>query len=220
MQLLSVATARSVWLFDMNDINPKGKSFIPELFTWLKDKFKFQTFPSSPTDLDKQTNGLMFKQGEFNAGTGNINVNLGIYSDGLTAETWASTTDSDFFLQLLLQSASKDFDLAYRPEMIRTKRYISEVIVRLTPPMTNLNPKLEAYCDKLSGMFKRANLGEFETTGIVFGCDTSHASYKPPGFAIERKADAPFSENRFYSKSPFNTEDHLKALAEFEKLIA
>jgi hypothetical protein len=41
-----------------------------------------------------------------------------------------------------------------------------------------------------------------------------------PGRLIERKQGAPFTANRFWSKSPFTTKEHLFALEEFEKLLA
>lgn len=220
MQVLSVATARSVWLFDMNDLNPKGKSFIPDLITWLKERYKFQAVPSSPNDLDKDTKGLMFKAGEFQGDVERVNVNFGIYTDGLTADTWSSTHDSDLFLEDILRSVAREFGLSYWPEMIRSKRYVSELVVRLDPPLMKLNPQLGKLCAHLTEAFKRANLGQFEFTGVSFGTDNSQSSYKPPAFIIERKTDAPFSERRYYSKSPLTTDEHRTAIKEFESLLA
>jgi len=220
VQVLSVATARSVWLFDMNDLNPKGKSFLPDLMSWLKEKYKFQTVPKSLDDVDQQTKGLMFKAGEFHADAETVNVNLGIYTDGLTADTWSSTKDSDLFLDELLRIGAKEFGLSYWPEMIRSKRYISELIVRFDPPLRNLNPQLEKFCAHLTDTFKRANLGHFEMIGVSFGVDTSGAAYKSPAFVLERKLDAPFAERRYYSKSPLTTEEHRVAIKEFESLLS
>jgi hypothetical protein len=56
-------------------------------------------------------------------------------------------------------------------------------------------------------------------TGMIFAQDASGSSYKPPAFSIERKAGAPFNENRFWSKSPFTTADHTNALEELERIF-
>jgi hypothetical protein len=57
-------------------------------------------------------------------------------------------------------------------------------------------------------------------TGMMFGQDVLATAYKPPGLVIERKVGAPFAANRFWSKSPFTTKEHLLALEEFDKLLA
>ena len=36
MELLNVQKARSVWLFDSNDLNPRGRSIGTDLFEWIK----------------------------------------------------------------------------------------------------------------------------------------------------------------------------------------
>jgi hypothetical protein len=71
----------------------------------------------------------------------------------------------------------------------------------------------------INELFMRRHLPPFEMTGIIFSPDTSATSYKPPGLLIERKAGVPFTENRFWSRSPFTTADHLSALGEFENLL-
>lgn len=219
MKMISVAMARSVWLLDMNDLNPQGRSFLPGLINWLKERYSFPTVPSSPTDLDKQTNGLMFKAGEFQVEQGKVSVNLGIFTDGVTAETWSSTKDGDLFLDDALRAASNDFGLAYSPEIVRAKRYVSELIVRLDVPLRNINPKVDQLAQKLTKMFERANLPEFEFGGLAFHLDNSSSSYKPPGFVIERKLDAPFNEERYYSRSPFTTEEHKAAITDVERIL-
>src|SRR5437763_748404 len=42
MQLLNVIKARSVWLFEIAEPNPRGKDRHPDLFEWLKEPFDFE----------------------------------------------------------------------------------------------------------------------------------------------------------------------------------
>ena len=220
MKKITVGLARSIWLFDTNELNPTGKSIFPDLMVWLGEKYSFQTFPKSIADLDQEKKGYLFKTGEFqSAADGAITVNFSFFGDGVVAETWSSTENGDDFLDDVLRSAAGKFGLAYRPEMIRTKTYISELTIELDYALSDINPKILRFCEALNGIFAKHHLRPFEMTGMVFGPDTSASSYKPPSLQIERKAATPFTENRFWSKSPFTTADHLRALEEFEKLL-
>jgi len=219
MQLISVGLARSIWLFDVNDLNPTGKSFLPDLLPWLGEKYSFQKFPKSVAEMDKEKKGFIFETGEFQSDNGPIQVNFSFYSDGLVAETWSSTEGGDAFLGELLRSAANKYSLTYKPEMIRTRGYVSEVVVQLDHHLNKMNPKVAGFCDTISKFVAKRNLPPFEMTGMSFAPDTSGRSYKPPGLSIERRANTAFTENRFWSKSPFTTSDHLRALEEFEKLL-
>jgi hypothetical protein len=220
MRKISVGLARSIWLFDTNDLNPTGKSLFPEIMLWLGEKYKFQTFPKSIAEVDKEKQGYIFKVGEFQSDEGSISVNFSYFADGLVAETWSSTENGDAFLEDLLRSVTQKYGLTFRPDMIRTKQYISELVVQFDQSLGNLNPKIAAFCDTLSNIFARNNLPPFEVTGLIFAPDITTSSYKPPGLSIERKHGSPFSSNRFWTKSAFTTKEHLFALEEFEKMLA
>jgi len=217
MQLLSVGLARSIWLFDTNELNPSGKNMFPDALTWLGEKYAFQTFPKTLADLDSEKKGFLFKTGEFQAGADSITANLSIFNDGLVAETWNSTEKGDLFLEDTLRSVVSRYGLVF-PEHIR-KSYISEVTVRLNHSLRDLDPRVAAFCKTLDRIFERHALPSYEMSGIGFSFDVSRSSYKPPGFAIERKLGVDFRLNSFWSKSPFTTKDHLFALEEFEKLL-
>src|SRR5258708_2819668 len=116
MQLLNVNTARSAWLFDTAELNPRGKALFPDLFEWLKDAYDFQKIPSSMTDVD-DTKAFVFSTGQYQAKEEIfVNVELKIYNDGLVANTQSSTRDTDRFLEDVLISASAEFSLNFRPE--------------------------------------------------------------------------------------------------------
>jgi len=220
MQTISVGLARSIWLFDVNDLNPTGKSFFPEILLWLGEKYSFQTSPKSLAERDEEKKGYIFKTGVFHSAEGPITVNFSLFGDGVVAETWSSTENGDAFLGDLLLSAATKFGLAYRPEMIRIKTYVSELVVQLDHPLGDINPKITRFCNTLNEIFVRHHLGPFEMTGMKFAPDVLPSSYKPPGLSIERKQGAPFSASRFWSQSPFTTKEHLFALEEFERLLA
>jgi hypothetical protein len=220
MELISVALARSIWLFDLNDLNPQGKSIFPDAFSWLGEKYAFDSFPKSIGDKDPEKNGFLFKNGKFQSDENSILVNFSIYTDGLVAETWSSTESGDLLIEEILRSIATRYGLVLRPDMVRKKQYVNELIIRLEHSPKDLNEKISRFSELLSRLFTRHSLPPFEFSGMVFAPDTSATSYKPPGFMVERKQGVPFADNRYWSKAPFPTKDHLFALEELEKLLA
>jgi len=67
MELVSVATAKVAWLFDIAELNPRGKSIFPEILEWLEEEYHFEKAPKSATDLD-ETKAFAFSRGKFQAG--------------------------------------------------------------------------------------------------------------------------------------------------------
>jgi hypothetical protein len=212
MQLLNVLRAQSVWLFETSDINPRGKTFMPDMLEWLKERYEFQTAPASVKDLD-DSKALAFKQGSFPLGNDRLIVELALYSDGVIANSYSSTTATDMFLKDVFSQSAIKFDLEDADSLIRVRSYLSELTFRMSPVFSKLSPRLSAIASKLSEMNGRG----FEPGGISFWTDTSSTTIKPAAFTIERKLHAPFAENRFYSKAPLHTDQHLELLKEFEQ---
>jgi hypothetical protein len=217
--VLNVVAARSTWLFDLADLNPKGKSIFPDIIDWLKDTYHFNKAPKSAADID-ENKGLPFKEGEFQAREEVfVAVELTLFNDGLVANSSSSTDDTDKFLEHVIASAVTEFSLTFDPSMIRRRLYLSELNVRLDQPLGNLNPKLAHFVEKLSSMCKSVIVSPFEVGGLSLWTDVTNAVYKAPAFSIERRLNAPFSENRFYSKAPLRTDDHIAMLQEFEDIL-
>jgi len=214
MELLSVIKARSIWLFDGNDLNPRGKRIHPELLGWLKDTYRFSRVPSSIDDLD-ETKALAFINGSFQISPENIiSVDLKVYNDGVVVDTRSSTKASDEFIDEMLTSMINQFDLAHSPEIIRKRLYLSELNVRCKGSLPSLNPKLKPFADKISRLVN----AEVELCSIGFwpGQKTT-APFSP--FRFERKLNAEFSENRYYAAAPLQTDDHFELLNELETIL-
>ena len=221
MQLVSVGAARSVWLFDVNELNPSGKRIFPDALTWLGEKYSFQSFPKTIADTDPDKKGYQFKQGSFQTETGaSFTVNFSIYEDGVVAETWSSTEIGDQFLVDLLRSASARYSLNFKFESVLRKIYVSELTAQFDWDVSVFGNRFKVFCEKLDALMAHNHLPKYELTGMIFSPDTSGTSYKPPGFMLERKTNVPFSLNRYWSKAPFTTRDHVAALEAYEELWA
>jgi hypothetical protein len=213
MELLNVVTARAVWLFDINELNPGGKSVFSDLLDWLKESYGFEKFPSSVTDVD-ESKALSFSRGTFQVREEIfVDLQLKIYNDGLIADTWSSTRHSEAFLADALESVSREFNLAYRPEIVRKKNYLSEVNVRSTMNLLDVNPKLAEFSQEISRL---ANY-EFEFAGISFWPRQSIPPGTTPAFSFERKTNSDRDEHKYFSRAPIHTDEHLKLLEELEQ---
>ncbi len=222
MQVLKIITARSIWLFPISDLNPKGKAIGYNLIEWLKKTYQFQKYPSSEFDLDKNTNTLTFDGGKFKAGYKDngkeqyLAIGVLIYTDGLVATTQSSTNDSDKFLEEVLRSAVKQFGLVH-PGTISKRLYFSEMDVRLDRAINLLNPKLKTLANRISEQ-KYGQPVAFEFSGLSF-LPEPPAQATISAFSIERKVNTEWSENRYYTKAPLQTDVHLRVLREFEEIV-
>jgi hypothetical protein len=218
MRVLNVVSASSTWLFDIADLNPKGKSVFPEILEWLKDRYDFKVAPETVEGIEAKE-GLQFKKGAYQAREEVfVDVELSVFNDGFVAKSSSSTEDTDRFLDDVISSAVVDFNLTFDPGMIRRKLYLSELNIKLQQPIPNINRKLSAFASKLTKDSGSTN--PFEAGGLSFWTDVTNSVYKTPPFTIERRLNAPFNENRFYTKAPLQTTQHIEMLAEFEEILA
>jgi hypothetical protein len=215
MEFLSVANARVGWLFDYGELNPQGKDFLVHLIDWLKDTYSFEKYPDSLSDFEAETKSLAFKIGSFQVRPDIfIVVELNIYSDGIQANSWSSTDDTEAFLHDVLSNAAKEFHLNYAEKIIQHKTYVSEVAVRYEQPLAAINPNAIKIADAISHLTGR----DCELGGIQFWFDTR---LNPPlgPFRIEKKLNAPLHDNRYFSSAPLRTKDHISLLESFEHIL-
>src|SRR6266446_1789626 len=209
VELINIISAKSIWLFDINDLNPRGKDIHSELIDWLKDNYYFDKAPSSPSDVDKDTKGLKFERGRFQIKEEiYIAVDLEIYNDGIVAKSRSSTHDTEKFVEDLLHLATKEFSLPVRPDMVRMKMHTSELTIHMDSVLFNLNPKLLDIANTITSACGIPNIPLFEVADFGFSTDLAISHFKPAPFLLQRKIGAPFSEKRYYSIAPLHTEKH------------
>lgn len=221
MKLLSVKQARSIWLVNVVDLNPRGLNLF-DLITPIVKKYKFQIYPTNPEELiGKDVIEIKFKGGSFQKDTKhNIAVDLTIFNDGLVVDTRSSTKDSDAFLKDFLNYVSKEFGLTPYIEVLRSKIYVSEVWVQTDKLLNTINPKLDSFAKRITSLIEGHSDRPiaYETSGIIFWTDPV-VTNPPTPFRFERVIDRPFAENRYYSAAPLQTDVHLEMLDELESIL-
>jgi hypothetical protein len=219
MKLLSINLAKSVWLGTINDFNPKGRALISTIVPFLVDLYKFKKIPSEK-ELNEPDKGIIFDNGEFINKDGDlIAIRLSLFNDGLVADTRSSTVDSDAFLDDLFTQLSAQYNLPNYHLIIKKKIYASQVFVTTEKSLEIINPTLIEISKYLSE--KIVGFGEvnFELGGIHFWPDQASPT-RPSVFIFERTLNVPFSDKRYYSAAPLQTEEHLELLNILEQILS
>jgi hypothetical protein len=231
MKIIQVRLARSIWLFDLGDLNPRGKDISEDLIDWIKDNYDFKIAPdprviaggvsAAPAVPGNQApSGIEFQRGHFQAREEIfIEINkLTLYNDGIVIDTSSSTADSDRFAQDLLQSAARDFALAFDDETVRKRLYLSELIVRSELSFDLINPRLAAFSRRIEESMIEVPKPQFQIGGLSFWSEPNDAGQHRV-FALERQLGKAVEDRRYFSRAPLTTDEHFKLLKELEQIL-
>lgn len=217
MEITAVMLARAVAFIEVQELNPKGKAYYPDIVAALAKKFNFQIYPTKPEDFD-ETKGVRFAEGKFAEGTVD---QVQIFTHGLLLDTRISTDVSEKLLYDTLVWAKSELGLHFDERMIKRKGYGSQLTFESEMRMSKLNPTVgkisEAISSKLSGAMGQAVT--YEPTALLFNLDQSVTKLAPGVFSIERRAEVPFSDKKYFSNAPLETQDHIDILKAFETYL-
>jgi hypothetical protein len=216
MIVLHVKLARTIWLVDSRDLNPHGIDILPILDA-IRTRYNFQVYPTKVEDANEyDPKGIVFMNGSFAAtGSGRHTiVKATMYGDGLVVDSALSTDFCEAFLSDALTFLATQFGLTYRPEMIHTKIYTSELIVRTDKdlgkffaPFASIRAKLNSFSGKT-----------FDPFGFSFAVDKPGTG-SPAPFKFEREVGKPQAQHRYYSSAPVRTSEHEELLRDLEELF-
>lgn len=206
--------ARVVAFIEVQELNPKGKAYYPDIVAAFVERFNFQVYPTKPEDFD-EAKGVRFAEGKFADGTVD---QLQIYTHGLILDTRLSTDVSEKLLYDTLVWARSELGLHFDERLIKRKGYGSQLTFESEMRMSKLNPVVgniaETISSKLSTMMGQAVT--YEPTALLFNLDQSMTKLMPGAFSIERRAEIPFSDKKYFSNAPLGTQDHIELLKAFE----
>ena len=215
MQRSAVQIARFLGFIEMDRLNPGGKVFFPRAVSAIAEKLNFQKFPVKPEEFD-ETKGVEFHEGHWNG----MNVSkLVIYNNGLLVDTKASTDDSERILIEALSWAREELGIAFSPQLIYRKRYLSDVIFQTEAPILDGFSPIENLKRNLTNHVAEVMAQKFEYSSIRLDVDFERfqrqAAIAP--FTIQRRNDSLFGDNRYFSEAPLPTEVHWQVLEQYEK---
>jgi len=216
MELLSVRTARLLVFFPTNELNPHGRALIQDVFPAFVERYHFAKYPQKYEEFD-ESNGVRFENGAWNG----LQCTIVIYHNGILVDTRSSSDDSETILEDALKWGADSFGLVYKPEMLMRKAYLSELDIKCDIPLESLNSKLDAFVNKLSTTVSQLtgqNLN-YKADALRLNFDTAFSKGPAGPMRIERLAEVPFAENKYYVSAPLPTKLHLEFLEEFESIL-
>jgi len=218
MKLSAVTLARYIAFIEIWDLNPRGAVRFLDLVQGLVQKCGFAKYPQKYEELDV-AKGFILEGGKL----GEIkNLQLHVFAYGLAVDTLSSTADSEAALDKLLWWAFETFKIHYNADMIKRKAYLSQLSFYSDFDLNMVNEAVKSVSEILT---KRVNeiFGmplAYALAGTTWMYDATSIKNGPSPFTIERRADTPFTENKYFSQAPLPTEEHIKLLEDFELAIS
>jgi hypothetical protein len=216
MRVISIESAIATQLVVPEEVRPAAGIDIAEAIRLVGERYAFL---ERPTLEDASNKGLVFRRGQLVARDRKIVINsLGIYNDGVTAETFA-TKDADIIIDDVLLWAKEV--LRYRDPITKIKRkYDSSVVVEFDEDidehlkiLVEIRKAMGDALQKAYGIPVAINLAR-----IGFAADVRPSRDLPRSqFTIERRAEQPYSANRFFSVAPLGADEHIAVLETFER---
>jgi hypothetical protein len=213
MELSAVIMARFFAFIETYDLNPRGRAYFPELASALVARYGFAKYPQKPEDFD-ESKGVTFQDGR----EGDVTINqVQIFTHAVYVDTASSTGDSEKIFHESLTWLSNDFGLRYDAGMVKRKTYVSQLTF-FTDVLDRLHPALSKLAQRLTTRVPQFYGQQLAYTPSVvnIGYDPLTVKAGPAPFTIERRADTPFTENKYFSSAPLPTDEHIEMLEAFE----
>jgi len=217
MEITAVLMARIVAFVEVQELNPRGKTYYPDIVAALVKRFNFQVYPTKPEDFD-ESKGIQFTDGKFSDGTLD---RLQVFTHGLVVDTRVSTDVSAALLRDTLLWAKSALGLHFEERMIKRVGFGSQLTFESEMKMATLNPVIGRIAETISSKL-RGTMGQpvtYEPTGVLWNLDQSISKLAPGLFTVERRVDVPFSQNKYFSNAPLPTQDHIDLLKDFENAL-
>ena len=180
--------------------------------------YKFKKIPDLRTaDLSKT---FTLEGGEFTVAGENcpIAINLTMFDSGFSADTRSSTRNSEAFLIDAFTRFSEICEIPTHESVITRRGYVSRLFVNTDKSVELLNPKLTQLTEYLSQHVEDGNM-VFRTRSISIWPDQT-IKVPPLQFTFEPVVGVSFSENRYFSAAPLQTDEHLELLQKLEDILS
>lgn len=213
MKLSAVTLARTLAFIEIYDLNAKGKLFFPDVVQGIADRYKFQRLPKRE---EYEKDGIIFEEGKI----GNKAIKkLTIFDTLIVLETRSNTSDSKQLIEDMLQWGAAKFDFTYNPGSIKRFAYVSDLTFYSDVPI------LDAACQPLIELAAKTGAAvteiwqepvQYYPANLAVGHDPMARKNGIAPFSITHRAEARFSENKYFSEAPLPTDMHIAFLEEFE----
>ncbi|MGY4399874.1 hypothetical protein [Bradyrhizobium sp. USDA 3315] len=221
MELISLDTCRSTWLFPTEEFLPLAGSDGIATIQQVADRYNFRTFPQNPTKEDVDKNGLKFALGSFSYEGESIGITEFVaYNDGIVAQS-NTTERATAFLEDITSFLIEE--LGFRRPVSDIKKINVSI---LTVEFAESVSKLFAHQAELFSLVREylnapqdtAHPAEVSRLDISLD-DSTVGQNQRPKLILESRTTVPLSRRRYYSNAAMHTKAHLELLGKIEKMF-
>jgi hypothetical protein len=214
MKVSAIVLARYFAFIETIDLNPRGKAYYPDIVRAIVERYQFAKFPQKPEEFD-ETKGVSFQGGRAKDYTIN---QIMVYNHAIYVDTSSSTADSEALLHDMLLWLSKNHGVLFHPGMIKRTSYVSQLTFFSDLMMKAFAPAVLKVAARLTERVPEyyQQLLNYQPSALVVSFDPLSVKVGPSHFSIERRADSPYEENKFFSAAPLPTDEHIQMLEELE----
>ena len=108
--------------------------------------------------------------------------------------------------------------MAYSAESVKHWQYGSQLTFHSDADFSTLHPALLKLCRNVSKSVE-TDIGQqhsYELISLQVDYDQLTSKYPIGRFSIQRRDNTPFSQNKYFSDAPLQTEQHIQILEQFE----
>lgn len=220
MDIVSLESGRTTWLFPIEEILPLGGADGPKIIAAISSKYKFTHPPANPTREDIDKNGLKFAGGQMVRKGKIVTIaEFTVFNDGIVSVS-TSTENAEAFLQEIYAFFVSEF--AFREITSDVKKAnLSTVVVDFGASLNAFVQARNAEIDLIGKHLNSIDDTDFpvELARIDFALNKD-PEFRPPNIprlTIEKRAHTQFSQHRYYSSAPIHTARHLEILERIER---
>jgi hypothetical protein len=213
MEIVSLESGRTTWLFPVEEILPLGGADGPNIVAAIAGRYRFTHPPANPTREDIEKNGLKFLGGQMTRDGGIANIiEFTVFNDGLVSVS-TSTERAEAFLQDIYEFLVSEY--AFRKISSNVKKVnLSTVVIDFESSLNGLirDYKTDLIARHLNSIDGSDYPVELARMDFVLNKDPEFRPPNVPRFTIEKRANTAFSQHRYYSSAPIQTAKHLEIL--------
>jgi hypothetical protein len=214
MKISAITGARIIALFELNDLYPYGAVSLARITPQIIAKLGFSVFPTSIESFD-ESKGVTFQDGMWD---GLPIEKLTIYNDGIVLDANQDTATSLKILKEALRWAADEFGLSVSERMFNRIRFVSSFafysdvpLLLSSSPLANMAQRMSEELMPILGKQRH-----YEPVRIDIEFDRSEDKANTTGLTIQRRANSPFEENKYYTQAPLPTDVHIALIERFE----
>ena len=222
--LLGVSAFRGHW----DDMSPINGVVWGDLVKKISETYKFTSVPTVPTGSGP-TIQVVFQAGEFESDGAKISIHSLFLTNRGAAIQSLTTQHSDLVLESLISLLDESFGFRIRASDFK-RDHASNVVVQFDKSVENVVEAIARIGDLVRERLSLPKDQPYSLKRLAFGKEPVVAAENAQvlagleavdymDFTIERRANASFSENRYFAGAPMSTESLFRTLEAIEQLI-